>query len=471
MPGANDPVQHSHVLLQAQGFDFAVDAADTLEVFSSTAPLTQMPRHDRRILGAVSYRRRSLPVTSIGRWHGVAEVDPASAADRPMICVLQHGTRRIGLQVTQVSRVRRSPASAVERLCHAANGEIFNRTLSVDDALWPILDVPTLLEVSQAWSGAAASTPVEESANGCDGPGAEPLAVFAVGPEWYAVPASRALQVARHGHVQPVGSGNGQLAGAVAWRSHILPLVRLQGTAVRRAQSGTDLMLVVLGRRVSAAGKSNTAVAIQIDAVDRVHRPSRREPSPVSGEPLAWRPEAACVRLGDGRFVTLIDPDALALEFAFAWSSPGSSMFEPALAAESGLPGRAEDRNAQAYLVYRDAEHPVAFALSCVDEVLAPGDDGSSTGKPADGTMVWRDQRLPVVALHGSGPSASGQGCGAVVVARSGPRRYAMKVASVEFIIPAGAAQLSAISLPGRGREEFLTAAIDGVRRSFRISQ
>lgn len=455
----------AHVLLQASGQCLAVAARDVQEVLGADTVIAEVPRRDACLVGVVAHRGRHLPVTSLARWHAGEGAAPAVPGGASRVCVLRHGSRRLGLQVDHLVEVTRRPASALRRVCHrSAADELFGSTLDVDGRPWPVLDVPALFEVSGVWEDSVPGN-ADPVAGAASSRRLDRVAVFRVGPTWWAAAADDVVQVCDHGTVQTLGDARGPLLGAVSWRSQRIPLVRLGGAtpspdeAVRRA----GLMLVLSGRS-SLAGAPARAVGLAIDEVDRLHRVPAGPPGSASFTRSETAAAPEVLRLDSGRVVTMVCADSLARDFSFGPAAAGSSGHT----AGRGGDGDGDDvkarHNAEAYLVYQDGE-PLAVPLSSVDEVVLMPDDDHAADALAAGHFHWRGELLPMTG-RADGPKDSR---GPVLIRRVGARRQAMRVESVRFIVPAGAGRLASLVWPGRGPVSLLTTTVDGALSTVRV--
>jgi len=397
------PQPAAHVRVRVGDCHIAI-AATQVERALALPPdgLTALPRRQGAVVGLIDLAGRPVPVVSLERWLPMGEASTPTAQQR--VLVLHTPQARIGLRVDEVMGVKAVTAEDIVRVHHdgGSDEELFESVVpaSAGAPILSVLEVDRLMALCQvwcedaAWAGGAAATAATLPTAAGNAAAAIRHALFAVGDELWALPASGINTVVPTPAVELSLPGGGLTVAISELRGRKLPLV---GIAAPPAQAGTALppWVAVLERQGQWIGLlADTCRQL----ADLVEDDLARTP----GEPFL----KGIVSVPDMGTLRVLDIDQL---------------FDavPEAAMSQVRPGAAGDENSDDGDGDGDGENPAdshflvfeagALYASPVDSVVGvvelpqPTIDELVLGRPA--VMQWRGKTLKVVSL----PSFDGQ--------------------------------------------------------------
>ncbi len=362
--------------------------------------LAALPRRQGALTGMIDLDGRAVPVVSLERWLPI-QASPAGGALQRVL-VLHAGPARIGLRVDEVLGVKPVDPQAIVRVHHDGGQEEWFQSVVPASAGAPILsvlEVDRLMALCQVWcEDVAAPKDPAPAARAPDQVPTERHAVFAVGDDLWAVPASAIHTVVPVPHVE-LNMPPGHLTVAISTlRGRKLPLVDV---AADPARAGAALR-----PWVAVLESQGQWVGLTADTCRQLVDLSEPDRAPTPGDPLlkglALVPGLGTLRVLDiGKLFEAV-PEAAVSDVAPAPTQADGT--EGAVGAPTGAQADAGQAGGHFLVFEADALYasPVDSVVGVV-ELPQPTIDELVRGRTA--VMPWRGKTLKVVSL----PSLNGR--------------------------------------------------------------
>lgn len=246
----------SHLLFRHKQFRFAMSLRAVREIvwMAELNPLAEAPAC---ILGALNLRGHALPVVDLSRRWGEEDL-PLHATDQ--VVVVQEGHRRVGIRVDYVDDMVFIDQDHLQPVPDYGNQRerrqsCLNGIAEVGTELVMVLDEASVVELTDepgdlrrpdiAYDSARVQEILHERARLLANPTAldaqheQPLAIFELCGELFALEATQVLEFSDVGDITPVPGAPPHLAGLMYFRGRLLTVIDLRGPLGLTAQ-GTE---------------------------------------------------------------------------------------------------------------------------------------------------------------------------------------------------------------------------------------
>lgn len=409
------------VMARVGGLHLAVPAPWVAGAQASAEPLVQLPRRQGAVAGLLPTDTGCIPVVDLTRWvalpAGTADSATALTDATPCYLLLQQDGRRLALQVDELLGLRRVPQERLQRVHQRDDpDELFDTVLPGDTVDAPptcVLEPQRLMRLLALWceaTGTGADAPAGVTRTGT--PSAGCLALVRVAGQRLAVDMRQVAELIAMPSLKTRLAPGRATAGFASWRGATLAVLNAGWLCGQIPVAPGPLALVLR----DASGR---AVALPVDELLGMTRPPAQT-VPLDAAARPWQGESWTDE--DGPVAALRVPALLdALPESSLACRPASAARQPTAS------------NEQPYFLLqagRTAALPIHDVLAVVEGARVSDEQQ---------TLAWRGRQLP---LRGR-PSPAG-----VVVVLQGTRgAVALRVERLLGLVPAGAAELSA--LPG----------------------
>jgi len=294
---------------------FAVPLVEVQEIIR-LPDIVEVPLAARHLKGLANLRGAVLPVVSLRRLFGMAEVE---ADDSTRVVVMNAGTP-IGFIVDRMERVIAADAREVESLAgirSTVDAEMLQGVVKREDGLVMILDTARLLQGggrTRSERGAASSGLTTERSAGAEASDEIRLVSFEVAAQEYALPIESVEEIVQlPERVNEIPNAPQHLIGLINLRNRMLPLVSLRSLfSLPPPPAGLVSRVVVISRASDGA-----SVGLVTDSVKEVVRAPKSaiDPTPrmLSGKAGQKQVESICRLDGGKRLVSIMAAEQLFL--------------------------------------------------------------------------------------------------------------------------------------------------------------
>jgi purine-binding chemotaxis protein CheW len=382
---------------------FAVPLVEVQEIIR-LPDIVDVPLSARHLKGLANLRGAVLPVVSLRRLFGMAEVE---ADDSTRVVVMNAGTP-IGFIVDRMERVIAADAREVESLAgirSTVDAEMLQGVVKREDGLVMILDTARLLQGGEQRArvdrGGGPSGLVAERGAGAETSDEIRLVSFEVAAQEYALPIESVEEIVQlPERVNEIPNSPQHLIGLINLRNRMLPLVSLRSLfSLPAPPAGLVSRVVVISRASDGA-----SVGLVTDSVKEVVRAPKSAidamPRMISAKAGQRQVESICRLDGGKRLVSIMAAEQLFLNDGVGDALDAAGAREDKSMAHVSDKGGDSADDEEQFVIFTLADEEYGVPIETVQEIVRVPDEITRVPKtPAfvEGVINLRGAVMPIV--------------------------------------------------------------------------
>jgi purine-binding chemotaxis protein CheW len=400
---AADETSRQFVTFRMEKEIFAVPLVEVQEIIRFP-DIVEVPLSARHLKGLANLRGVVLPVVSLRRLFGMAEVE---ADDATRVVVMNAGTP-IGFIVDRMERVIAADAREVESIAgirSTVDAQMLQGVVKREDGLVMILDTAQLLQGGEQRtradrSAGAAGLAAAERGGAGETSDEIRLVSFEVEAQEYALPIESVEEIVQlPERVNEIPNAPQHMVGVINLRNRMLPLISLR-SLFGLAPAPADLVsrVVVVSREADGA-----SVGLVTDTVKEVVRAPKsaidQMPRMIAARAGQKQVESICRLDGGKRLVSIMAAEQLFLNDRIADALDAAGAGDNDMAVASAKGGDSADDEEQ-FVIFTLAEEEYGVPIEAVQEIVRVPEQITRVPKtPAfvEGVINLRGAVMPII--------------------------------------------------------------------------